>query len=101
MFNNARRILKMIRDKGLKEFNRRTAMRYCGVFKRVDEIQPVLDFLEDYGYIASVDVPQSFGKGRPPMPKYVVNPLGIDQFCNFDTLLSKPHDDKTNQGKTA
>ena len=101
MFNNARRILKMIRDKGLKEFNRRTAMRYCGVFKRVDEIQPVLDFLEDYGYIASVDVPQSFGKGRPPMPKYVVNPLGIDQFCRFDTLLSKPHDDKTNQGKTA
>jgi hypothetical protein len=27
-------------------------MRMCRTFKTVDSIQPVLDFLEDYGYIA-------------------------------------------------
>lgn len=74
MFHNANRILKMITEKGLTEFNRRTAMRFCQTFKRVEDIQPVLDFLEDYGYIISVSTPPSGGKGRPPMPKYLVNP---------------------------
>ena len=101
MFNNARRILRMIREKGLKEFNRRTAMRYCGVFKRVDEIQPVLDFLEDYGYIASMEAPPSFGKGRPPMPKYIVNPLAADQLCHFDIPLSTTHTDNNAKEKSA
>lgn len=75
MFQNANRILKMIREKKLKKFNRRTAMRHCQTFKRVEEIQPILDFLEDYGYIAAVENNSAFGKGRPPMPKYLVNPL--------------------------
>ena len=83
MFQNAHRILKMIHDKGLKEFNRRTAMRYCQVFKRAEDIQPVLDFLEDYGYIASVEQPQKAGKGRPPMPKYLVNPWVENNYCHF------------------
>ena len=75
LLKNAERVLKMLREKGLKEFNRRTAMRYCQTFKKVEDIQPVLDFLEEYGYIASIDSGQAFGKGRPPMPKYLVNPL--------------------------
>lgn len=74
MFQSANRILKMIAENKLTEFNRRTAMRFCRSFKRVEEIQPVLDFLEDYGYIASVSIPPTGGKGRPPMPKYLVNP---------------------------
>lgn len=74
MYKQAGKILRMIRERGLTDFNRRDAMRYCQTFKRVDEIQPVLDFLEDYGYIASVDNRPTYGKGRPVLPKYVVNP---------------------------
>ena len=74
MHRDADRILKMIRDRKLADFNRRTAMRFCQTFKTVAEIQPVLDFLEDYGYIAAVAGPPTYGKGRPPMPRYKVNP---------------------------
>lgn len=82
MFQNASRILKMITEKGLTEFNRRTAMRFCRTFKRVEDIQPVLDFLEDYGYIISVSIPPTGGKGRPPVPKYLVNPRAKEYYCS-------------------
>ncbi|MCR5811568.1 MAG: DUF3987 domain-containing protein [Lachnospiraceae bacterium] len=74
MYKQADKILKMIQERDLSQFSRRDAMRYCQTFKRVDEIQPVLDFLEDYCYIASMDKSPSYGKGRPVLPKYVVNP---------------------------
>jgi len=83
MFQNANKILKMIVERNLKEFNRRTAMRYCRSFKKTDDIQPVLDFLEDYGYIASVETGASYGRGRPPMSKYIVNPWVEKYFCPF------------------
>ena len=73
MHRDANRILDMIRERGLKEFNRREAMRYCRTFKTVAEIQPVLDFLDDYGYIIRKPEKVMTG-GRPPLPKYVVNP---------------------------
>ena len=81
MFRKANKILKMIHDRGLEEFNRRSAMRYCQSFKRVEDIQPVLDFLEDYGYIAALEARPTYGKGRPPMPKYIVNPRADDYYC--------------------
>ncbi len=92
MFQNAHRILKMLAEKGLKQFSRRTAMRNCQTFKRVEEIQPVLDFLEDYGYIAVVDSPQTSGKGRPPMPKYLVNPWVHEHYCHsvIDGVMTSP-----------
>lgn len=74
MYRQAEKILRMIQERRLEEFTRRDAMRFCQTFKRVDEIQPVLDFLEDMGYIASVDTKPNYGKGRPSLPKYVVNP---------------------------
>ena len=88
MYNKASRILRMIIDGGMESFNRRTAMRICRTFKTTAEIQPVLDFLEDYGYI--VQVPQKYaGSGRPPQPKYVVNPLTHKMFCPSVTPLSQ------------
>jgi hypothetical protein len=84
MFQNAHKILKMLHDKRLQEFNRRTAMRNCQMFKTVAEIQPVLDFLEDYGYITTVQPAASYGKGRPPMPAYLVNPWVEHYYCQFD-----------------
>ena len=74
MYRKAKRILDMLREKGLTEFDRREAMRYCRTFKTVSEIQPVLDFLDDYGYIAVKPEPAT-GVGRPALPKYLVNPL--------------------------
>lgn len=88
MYKNASRILKMIINENLTEFDRRKAMRSCRTFKTVSEIQPVLDFLEDFGYIAQI--PQKYsGSGRPPQPKYMVNPLTKKVFCPSDTPLSQ------------
>ena len=73
MYRNADMILQRIKERKLTAFDRRAAMRICRTFKTVDSIQPVLDFLEDYGYIAQK--PQKYsGTGRPPFPKYAVNP---------------------------
>ena len=73
MHKQANRILRMLRERKMTEFTRRTAMRYCQSFKRVEEIQPVLDFLDDYGYI--IRQPEKTASvGRPPLPKYTVNP---------------------------
>ena len=73
MHKQANRILKMIKEKKLSEFDRRIAMRNCRVFKTVAEIQTVLDFLDDYGYIVRQPEKTS-SNGRPPLPKYTVNP---------------------------
>lgn len=73
MHRDANRILQMIRERHMTEFDRRIAMRYCRAFKTVAEIQPVLDFLDDYGYIIR-QPDKTFTGGRPPLPKYTVNP---------------------------
>ena len=52
-------------------------MRACQNFKTVDELQPVLDFLEDYGYIFEIPQPAKPMTGRPPLPRYTVNPKVI------------------------
>ncbi len=77
---SATRLLDMIRERKLKEFDRREAMRYCRFFKTVAEIQPVLDFMEDYGYICQQPV-LFRPAGRPPLPKYTVNPKTLEGFC--------------------
>ncbi|MEE5994137.1 MAG: DUF3987 domain-containing protein [Oscillospiraceae bacterium] len=73
MYQKADHILQMIKEKHLTEFDRREAMRFCRSFKTVAEIQPVLDQLEDYGYIARQPEKVTIA-GRPPLPKYFVNP---------------------------
>lgn len=81
MTARANRILETIRDKKLAEFDRRMAMRYCQYFKTVSDIQPVLDFLEDYGYIAQLNAAYR-PAGRPPLPRYAVNPRFLNGFCH-------------------
>ncbi len=81
MYKQARKILQMIDEKCLTEFDRRLAMRNCRVFKTVAEIQPVLDFLDDYGYI--IRLPDKTSTiGRPPLPKYVVNPSYLSRLSD-------------------
>lgn len=68
-------VLAAIKEKHLERFNTRDIMRLCRSFKRAEDLQPVLNRLEDYGYIA-VDDPKPYaGKGRPPAQMYLVNPL--------------------------
>ena len=53
-------------------------MRLCRSFKKAEEVQPSLDHLCDYGYLAVKDVGTYTGKGRPPAIVYVVNPYIFD-----------------------
>ena len=74
--NQAKQILQLIAQKKLKEVDRRTVMRYRKAFKTAAEVQPVLDFLEDYGYLVQQD--QVYGRiGRPQNVKYLVNEKGV------------------------
>ena len=89
MYKKAAKILQMIVDNKLSQIDRRGAMRNCRSFKTTGDIQPVLDFLEDMGYL--VLVPQKYsGSGRPPQPKYVVNPLTEKMFSPSVPDLSAP-----------
>lgn len=49
-------------------------MRLCRSFKNADELQPVLDRLTEYGYIAPKRDNLPKGKGRPGSQVYLVNP---------------------------
>ena len=60
---------------GLLEFTRRDIMRICRSFKKAEHVQPVLNHLADLGYVALKETEQTFGKGRPANPTYLVNPL--------------------------
>jgi hypothetical protein len=67
-------VLNAIKNSGLAEFNKRDIMRLCRSFKKADDLQPVLDHLVDYGYIAIKESGIYSGKGRPPAQSYIVNP---------------------------
>ena len=74
MTEKAEKILLAINERKLKAFNRRDAMRMCRTFKTVADIQPVLDFLEDYGYIRRTETAVFQLTGRPPCQSYHVHP---------------------------
>ena len=99
MHKRAKVILQMIVDRDLDEFDRRMAMRNCRIFKTVAEIQPVLDFLDDYGYIA-LKPEKAMGGGRPPLPKYAVNPAVKKMFCPSVSTASQGKDQKKTAGKS-
>ncbi|WP_169007263.1 YfjI family protein [Faecalispora jeddahensis] len=67
-------VLNAIKNTGLAEFNKRDIMRLCRSFKKADDLQPVLDHLVDYGYIAVKESGVYSGKGRPSAQSYIVNP---------------------------
>lgn len=67
-------VLEAIKGAGLAECTRRDVMRLCRSFKKAEEVQPILDHLCDYGYLAVKEVGAYTGKGRPPALVYLVNP---------------------------
>ena len=67
-------LLNTIRNYSLSEFTRRDVMRACRTFRTAEEVQPVLDRLMEYGYIAPKGALPYGGTGRPAVQTYLVNP---------------------------
>ena len=75
---NAQYLLSAIRRERLEEFSRRDAMRLCRRFKTAESLQPVLDRLCEYGYLAAKPLPPAHGAGRKPSEVYLTNPAVLE-----------------------
>ena len=75
---DARHLLSFIKRERLAEFSRRDAMRLCRSFKTADSLQPVLNRLCEYGYIAVKPQEPLSGIGRRPSEVYVTNPAVLN-----------------------
>lgn len=75
---NAEYLLTAIKRDKLSEFSRRDAMRLCRRFKTVDSLQPVLNRLCEYGYIAPKPAQTTFNSGRKPSEVYLTNPAVLN-----------------------
>ena len=75
---NARLFLAAVKRKRLAEFSRRDAMRLCRSFKTADSLQPVLNRLCEYGYIAVKLQEPTLGVGRRPSEIYLTNPAVLN-----------------------
>lgn len=75
---DAQHLLSFIKRERLAEFSRRDAMRLCRSFKTADSLQPVLNRLSEYGYIAVKPQEPVSGIGRRPSEVYVTNPAVLN-----------------------
>jgi len=82
----AKAVLARIHDKKLTEVTAKVIYDngWAGVTK-AETANEVLSMLVDNKYLYRVDIPAT-GKGRPPAPKYLVNPLSEKK----ETLTAKP-----------
>lgn len=78
---NAQYLLSAIKRERLAEFSRRDAMRLCRRFKTAESLQPVLDRLCEYGYLAAKPLPPAHGAGRKPSEVYLTNPAVLEDFA--------------------
>lgn len=67
-------LMESIKREQISEFSRRDAMRLCRRFKTAESLQPVLNRLCEYGYIAPKPMEPTSGVGRRPSEVYLVNP---------------------------
>lgn len=74
----AQYLLSFIKRERLTEFSRRDAMRLCRSFKTADSLQPVLNRLCEYGYIAVKPQEPTLGVGRRPSEIYLTNPAVLN-----------------------
>ena len=71
--------LEVIGRKGLNGFKTADLMRACKKFKTADYANEVLKRLTEMGYLRE-EKPESKRSGRPPAPKYHVNPIWLESF---------------------
>lgn len=74
----AQYLLSFIKRERLTEFSRRDAMRLCRSFKTADSLQPVLNRLCEYGYIAVKLQEPTLRVGRRPSEIYLTNPAVLN-----------------------
>ena len=67
-------LLGIIQREQVSQFSRRDAMRMGRSFRTADSIQPVLNRLCEYGYIAPKPMEPVTGVGRRPSEVYLTNP---------------------------
>jgi hypothetical protein len=68
-------VLAWIEREALTAFTKRDAHRGCQRFKKVAEVLPALDLLEQHGYVRRLEPPPGpRPPGQPPSPTYLVNP---------------------------
>ena len=67
-------LLDAIKRGQVSEFSRRDAMRMCRRFHTTESLQPVLNRLCEYGYIAPKPTEPVLGVGRRPSEVYLTNP---------------------------
>jgi replicative DNA helicase len=76
--DDARWLLDWITRTGQAQFTRRDAHRAAprGRFSKASDLDPTLGLLEEHGWLRRVDADASGPKGgRPPSPRFLVNPL--------------------------
>ena len=76
--DDARWLLDWINRTEQKQFTRRDAHRATprGRFLKAADLDPTLGLLEEHGWLRRVDADASGPKGgRPPSPRFLVNPL--------------------------
>jgi replicative DNA helicase len=75
--DNARAIMRWAKDADISMFSRRQVHQACRYrMPKVEDLKPVLEMLEGTGHIRRLPEPEPKpGGGRPPGPKYQINPL--------------------------
>jgi hypothetical protein len=78
--DDARWLLDWINRTGHQQFTRRAAHHAAprGRFRKATDFDPPLALLEEHGYLRRADPEPSrdpHGRGRPPSPRFLVNPL--------------------------
>jgi replicative DNA helicase len=89
--DDARWLLDWINRNGQAQFTRRDAHHAAprGRFPKATDLDPALALLEEHGYLRRVDADSPGPKGgRPPSPRFLVNPLHL---ATEPTEPTKPH----------
>jgi hypothetical protein len=75
--HDARWLLDWIARTNQAQFSRRDAHQAArGRFRKATDLEPVLALLEEHGWVRRVDADPAGPKGgRPPSPRFLVNPL--------------------------
>jgi replicative DNA helicase len=78
--DDARWLLDWIHRTGQQQFTRRDAHIAAprGRFRKATDLDPPLSLLQEHGYLRRADPEPSrdpHGRGRPPSPRFLVNPL--------------------------
>lgn len=68
-------VLKYISKEFHSEMSKRDIYRLCrGEFKKVEELEPTLELLEEYGYLIKAPEQERETAGRKASPTYYINP---------------------------